>query len=460
MDRKRDVNMTQGVIWKQLLTFMLPLLVGNLFQQLYNTVDSMVVGNYVGKDALAAVTGTSVIVNTLIGVFMGFAAGAGVVIAQAYGAGDVKKLRRAVHTSVSVTFIASFGFAAFGYFVTPLMLRMMRTPSSALAGATTYLRIYFLGVGGLMMYNIGAGILRAVGDSRRPLYFLILSTVLNIGLDLLFVVIWDKGVAGVAYATIISQFISAALVLLLLFKSREDYSLRFKELRPTGRILKQIVSIGLPAAVQQGLIAFSNVFVQSYINAFDTAAMAGWGIRTRVEAMIFLPMQSMALATTTFVGQNAGAQKPDRIRKGIQTALSMSLVLTAVLSVLTFIFAREMAFLFNQEEDVLYYSVLFLRFNLPFMIVAVFNQIYAAALRGVGDSRMPMVVMLLSFVGFRQIFLYIGSRMAHSLYFIAFAYPAGWIICSVILYGVIKSGRWERDLARYTPKEASAEADA
>ncbi len=447
MREKREVDMTTGVIWKRLLAFTVPLLVGNLFQQLYNTVDSMVVGNYVGKDALAAVTSTSQIINTLIGLFMGFATGAGVVISQYYGARDRENMRRAIHTSVVFSLLMGIALSVIGVAASPWMIRAMRTPGSVIEGAEEYLHIYFLGAVGLVMYNMGAGILRAIGDSRRPLYFLILSSVLNVVLDLLFVVRFGLGVAGVAYATILSQFVSAVLIFAVLFASREDYGLRFSELGLSPAMLKKIVMIGLPTGLQLAVISFSNVFVQAYINDFDAAAMAGWGIRIRLEAFIFLPMQSIGLAITTFVGQNVGAGLTDRIREGVKVSLQMAMGITLLIIVPLFIFAPQVSAIFNQEEDVLHFAVLFLRSSLPFMVIACGNQIYAGALRGVGDARLPMVVMIGSFVVFRQIYLYVFSQLFDPLIVVALAFPAGWTLCSAIMFGIFHSKRWERDLA-------------
>ncbi len=440
-------DMTEGTIWKHLIYFAFPLFVGNIFQQLYNTVDSIVVGNFVGADALGAVTSTIPIVITMLGLCIGFTMGASVVISQYFGAKDVPSLRRSTHTAVAGMFIMSLFFSATGYYSTPFLLRMMNTPESVFVEAVVYLRIFSLGLVGTVMYNMGSAILRAVGDSKRPLYFLILASVLNIFLDLLFVIKYGWGVAGVAYATIISQFVSGIIIFWLLFRSHEVHSLTWHEMKIDRQILRRIIEIGFPTGFQMALTSFSNVFVQAYINSYGAASTAGWGIYSRVDAFVILPTQSMAMSVTTFVGQNAGARKPDRIHKGLLQGLFISWSISACIITAIFVFAPFIAGLFNRDAAVLGYAVLFLRLNSIFDPVNATNQIESGALRGVGDSRTPMMIMLGSFVVFRQIYLFIISRMTSSIVFIAIGYPVGWIICTVLMTIHIKRIGWDRKLA-------------
>ena len=439
-------DMTEGIIWKQLITFAFPLLVGNIFQQLYNTVDSVVVGNFVGADALGAVTSTMPIVLTLIGSFIGFSMGASVVISQYLGAKEIEKLRRSTHTAVVSTLILSLIISAIGYAITPGLLKMMNTPASVYKEAVVYLQIFSLGLGGFMLYNLGAAILRAVGDSKRPLYYLILASILNIILDLLFVIKFEAGVAGVAYATILAQSISAFSIFFRLFRSHEYHSLTFREMKIDWPILKRIIQIGFPAGFQMAVTAFSNVFVQAYINAYGAASTAGWGIYARVDAFVALSTQSMAMSITTFVGQNAGARKIDRIKQGVREAMKISLIISASLIAIIFIFAPFIVSLFNQDVSVLAFGVLFLRLNTPFDPFNVYNQVQAGALRGVGDSKTPMLAMLGSFVVFRQIYLFIISRLTESVYFIAIGYPIGWIVCCTLIFLHVKRSGWESKL--------------
>ena len=315
--KRRDMDMTQGAIWQQIVLFAVPLLIGNLFQQLYNTVDSVVVGNYVGKEALAAVGSVGPIINTLVGFFSGLATGAGVVISQNYGAHDHERLSVAVQTTVALSLISCVLCTVLGVICVPFLLHFMSTPQDVFQEASSYLRIYFMGITGLLMYNIGAGILRAVGDSRRPLYFLCFSALTNLVLDLLFVIGFHWGIEGVAWATVISQVVSAILVFALLIRSDTPYRVKPRQMQIDGRILSQIMRIGLPGGIQTAITSFSNVYVQGYINSFGSSVMAGWASYSKRDQFVMLPMQSISLASTTFVGQNLGAGEVKRAKKGI-----------------------------------------------------------------------------------------------------------------------------------------------
>ncbi len=440
-------DMTEGVIWRHLINFAFPLFIGNIFQQLYNTVDSIVVGNFVGADALGAVTSTIPVVITLIGLFIGLSMGASVVISQYFGAKDIKNLRKATHTAVVATVIMSLIISAIGYYSTPFLLRMMNTPPSVFKEAVVYLQIFSLGLGGTMLYNMGSAILRAVGDSKRPLYFLILASILNIFLDLLFVIKFESGVAGVAYATIIAQLVSGLIIFWRLFRSHEVHSLTWHEMKIDFAILRKIIKIGFPAGLQMALTSFSNVFVQAYINSYGAAATAGWGIYARVDAFVTLSTQSMSMAITTYVGQNAGARNPERIRLGLRECLKISLTISGTIIFFLYISAPFIASLFNRDEKVLYYAVLILRLNSIFDPFNVINQIHAGALRGVGDSKTPMLIMLGSFVVFRQIYLFIISRLTSSIYFIAIGYPVGWIVCCTLMLIHVKLSGWDKKIA-------------
>lgn len=439
------MDMTQGTIWKQLIYFAFPLLIGNLFQQLYNTVDSVVVGNFVSTEALAAVGSVTPIINMLVGFFSGLATGAGVVISQFFGAKNGQMLHKAVHTTLLMTVGLGVIFTFIGIFMTPLMLNLMSTPADVFDGAALYLRIYFGGVLGLMLYNMVSGILRAVGDSKRPLYFLILSSLLNVVLDLAFVLIFHWGIAGVAIATIIAQFISAFLLLVVLARSDEDYKLVLRDLKMDTEILKRIVRIGLPAGLQMAVTSFSNVFVQSYINRFGSACMAGWTSYSKIDQFVLLPMQSLSLSATTFVGQNLGAGNLSRAKKGTRVSMAISVAITAVLTVLLIAFSSQILMLFNQDENVLYYGNIFIRYLAPFYVICCINQIFAGSLRGAGDATGPMIIMLLSFVVFRQIYLFVGSQFFDSIIFVGLGYPAGWLVCSVFMAIHYFRGRWEKD---------------
>lgn len=429
---RNDIDMTDGNITRHLIEFALPLLIGNIFQQLYNTVDTWVVGNYVSNEAFSAVGTVGPIINMLIGFFSGLASGAGVVISQFYGAKQNDRVRDAVHTSVTLTLILSVVFTIIGLVMTPFMLRMMDTPDSVFPESSKYLNIYFAGIAGLLIYNMGSGILRAVGDSRRPFYFLVVSALINIVLDLVFVLCFGMGVEGVALATIIAQGVSAVLTLIALMRYKGCIKLELRRLGISFPILRKIISIGIPAALQLAITAFSNVFVQSYINHFGEDCMAGWTAYTKIDQLMFLPMQSIALAATTFVGQNLGSGSEDRAKKGVNTALIISTLTTLILLIPIFIFAPSLTAFFNSKPVVVEFGTTFLRHNSPFLVLCCANQIYAAALRGSGDSRTPMLLMLSSFVLFRQLYLFIMSNfISNEIIPIAFAYPAGWMLCSI-----------------------------
>lgn len=426
--------MTDGAIWRHLLEFAIPMSLGLLFQQLYNAVDSVVVGQYVGKQALAAVGSTGNIINMLVGLCNGLSVGAGVIISQRFGAKDNEKLHEAVHTTLSVTFLLCMIATTVGMLIVTPMLKMMDTPEDVFEQAKTYLSIYFSGISGLLLYNMGAGILRAVGDSQRPLYFLAFSAGLNIAGDLVFVLVFDMGVAGVALATILSQFCSAILVLVVLTRTDAPYGIHWNCLHIKADMLKSILAVGMPSGIQQAVTSFSNVFVQSYINAFESACMAGWTSYNKLDAFLLIPVQSISMASTTFVGQNYGAKKYSRARDGVKEALKLSAIITTVLAVLVIIGKRPLLRLISPEADVIEFGAYFITVISPFYVMICFNQIYAGALHGVGNAKVPMVIMLFSFVLFRQTYLYLTHRfIGQSLLLTALAYPAGWVLCSLLL---------------------------
>ncbi len=442
--RRKDVDMTEGSILRHIVAFAIPLLIGNLFQQFYNMVDTWVVGNYVSNEAYSAVGNVGPIVNMLIGFFSGLASGAGVVISQYYGARRYDEVRNTVHTAVVMTLILGVVFTFLGIFLVPYLLILMKMPDTVSPEATTYLTIYFIGIMGLMIYNMGSGILRAVGDSRRPFYYLAVCAVMNIILDLLFVLKFKMGVAGVAWATILSQWVSAILVMITLLKTGSCVRISFKNLKIHWKILGKIFLVGIPAALQMAVTAFSNIFVQSYINFFAEDCMSGWTSYSKIDQLLFLPMQSIALAATTFVGQNLGKGQPKRAEKGVHAAILLGVGCTLAVMVPVLIFAPYLAAFFNSKPEVVEFATLFLRWLTPFYVLSCFNQIYAGALRGSGNSTAPMIIMLSSFVLFRQAYLFVMSRICNEIIPIAMAYPAGWLLCSLataIYYYTVKFGK-------------------
>ena len=432
---RRDVDMTEGSIIRHLITFAFPLLIGNIFQQLYNTVDTWVVGNYVSNEAFSAVGTVGPIINMLIGFFLGLSSGAGVVISQYYGAKKYEKVQETVHTAILMTIILAVIFTFLGIAMAPFMIRFMKTPESVIPESTAYLTIYFSGVIGLMLYNIGSGILRAVGDSQRPFYFLVVSAVLNTVLDLVFVLAFDMGVEGVALATVLAQCTSAVLVMITLMRSDSCIHLSWKKLKIHWDMMKKIIRVGIPAAIQMAITSFSNVFVQSYINFFGADCMSGWTAYGKIDQLLFLPMQSLALASTTFVGQNLGQNQVERAKKGIAISFGLSVISTIIVMIPVLIFSGSLVAFFNDKPEVIEYGTLFLHWITPFYVLCCVNQVYSGALRGAGNSRAPMVIMLVSFVGFRQLYLFVVANfISNTVLPIAMGYPAGWLLCSALTY--------------------------
>ena len=430
------MDMTSGPIVRQIIMFSLPLLFGSLFQQLYNTVDTWVVGNFVGKNSFSAVGTLSSATNLIISFFMGFSNGASVIISHYFGAKDSASVNRASHTFMAVTLILCVALTIVGIAIIPLLLQIMKSPAEVAAEQKIYLTIYFAGISGLLIYNMGSAILRAIGDSTHPFIFLVVSASLNIVLDLVFVIFFDMGTAGVAYATIIAQGISALLVLRVLFTTDTSIRISVRKIKIDTIILGKIFKVGMPSALQMAVTCFSNIFVQSYINFFGADVMGGWTSYIKVDQLVLLPMQSIAMATQTFVGQNLGTMNTERARQGVRTSLNMSLISTAVLIAAVIPLARFIVEIFigSEEAGVILYGTMFLTYLTPAYLLPCFNQIYAGALRGCGKSGIPMAAMLLSFVAFRQVYLFImANYISNTIMPIAMGYPAGWLVCSLIL---------------------------
>ncbi len=461
--KKQDVDMTQGSIFKHLLLFAIPLLLGNLFQQFYNMVDTWVVGNYVSNEAFAAVGSVGPIINTFIGFYAGLSGGAGAVLSQYYGAKREDKVSHAAHTAVLATLILGVVLSVAGILLVPFMLRITKTPEEVYPQAKAYLVIYFSGILFQLLYNIGAGILRAVGDSRRPFYFLVVSALTNVVLDLVFVLVFKMGVEGVAYATVISQFVAVILTYAVLLRTSSCVKIKVKELRIDWDLLKKIIYVGIPSGLQLAITAFSNVFVQSYINAFQADVMSAWTAYSKIDMLMFLPMQSVAIALTTFVAQNLGGRQPERAKKGVRISLLMALGCTVVLMIPMIIFAPSLVAIFNKEAAVIEYGTMFLRFLTPFYIACCFNQVLPSAMRGSGNTRAPMVIMLISFVAFRQVYLFlVANYFGNHLLAIAMGYPAGWWLCaalSILYYLKVGFGKGHLIEEAATPLPAAAAAE-
>ena len=425
----KNTDLLKGSIWKSILIFSLPLLVGNLFQQLYNTVDSYVVGNYVSSHALAAVGQSTSIINMLVGFFMGLATGAGVVIAQYYGAKETKRMQDAIHTSLALTFVLCIVFTVLGIFLARPILEMIDSPKEVLPLATLYLQIYFGGVSFSLIYNMASGILRALGDSKNPL----ISSLVNIVLDFVFVLYFDLGVAGVGIATTLAQLVSAILVMYQLMHTDQDYKVYIRKIRFEKCILKRIVTIGIPAALQNSIVSFSNVIVQSYISKFGSAAVAGYSTTTKLDGFLQLPIQSFSMAITTFVGQNYGAQNYKRVRKGLYTTLLMCEIVIVIGAFLIYTNGDFLVGLFSQDKDVIVAGVTMISVFAPGYIFLPLSHVTAGALRGVGLSKVPMYSMILCFVILRQIYLFVATQFSSELITVFLGWPLTWIVNAALL---------------------------
>ena len=426
----RLTDMTTGAILPHILRFALPLFIGNLFQQFYNTTDSFVVGRFLGKDSLAALGSTTQLVFTVIGFFNGFSTGAQVVISQCFGSKNIASLRKAVHTAIVSSFFISALMTALGLFFSPLMLRLISVPEEVFEQATSYIAIYFAGIVFLIFYNMGSGILRALGDSRRPLYFLIFSCLVNIILDILFVVVFKFGIKGAAWATVISEALSTIPVFYVLIFTKDIYKLSLREFKIDFHLLTKMLKIGLPGAISSSITAFSNTFMQKYVNAFGSSCIAGWSVFARLDQLVTLPMRSLSFSATTFTAQNYGAGQKERIKKGIKDSFFLSMLLISLLSIVLFVFSRQISALFITEQESIKYGSLFIRYTTPFYVLCATSMLFSQILRGLGKSMAPMLITFSTFVLLRQLILFIGTRLTSSFALVAIAYPVVWIAAS------------------------------
>lgn len=434
MPSEASARMTEGPVWRHILRFAVPLFWGNLFQQLYNVADSLVVGNVLGSDALAAVGSSGSLIFLMVGLFSGIFTGAGVVISRYYGARDEQNLSVAVHTTVAFGLTAGLVLTAVGVWLTPQFLQWMGTPESVLPNSITYFRIYFSGVLTVVMYNTAAGIFQAVGDSRHPLYFLIFSSILNVVLDLLFVAVFHMGVAGAAYATVLSQLVSAVLAFRLLMTTTGVYRVWPRKIRFHGPMLKQVLSMGIPSGVQNSIIAIANVVVQSSINLFGPMAVAGCGAYSKIEGFGFLPINSFTLALTTFIGQNLGAKEYLRARRGARFGILTSIGLAELMGVLIFWLAPLLIGLFNADPEVLGFGTLQARTVTLFYFLLAYSHCVASIMRGAGRSIIPMLVMLVCWCVIRVSYIMLFARGTGNIQSIFWAYPLTWSLSSIAFF--------------------------
>lgn len=427
-----DNKIVNGSIFGQLLLFFFPILFGTFFQQLYNTADAMVVGRFVGKQALAAVGGsTSTLINLLVGFFIGLSSGATVVISQYYGAGKADKVHWAVHTSVAFSVVGGLVMMVVGIVCAHPALVAMKTPDDVMGHSMIYLRIYFIGTVANLLYNMGAGILRAVGDSKRPLYFLIISCFVNIALDLFFVAYLKIGVAGAALATILSQCISAAMVMVCLMRTKDIYQLVWKAVRIDRRMLRRIVRIGFPAGMQSIMYNVSNVIIQTGVNTLGTDNVTAWATYGKVDGLFWMMISALGISATTFVGQNYGAGRMDRVRKGTSVCMGIGVLLTTIVGVVLYTGGYLLVDLFTEDAEVRRISMELVRFMVPTFITYIAIEVLSGTLRGVGDAWMPLVITGVGICAVRVLWIIVALPVRPHILTAAFSYPLTWTITSL-----------------------------
>lgn len=447
---EKQNQITEGSITKQLILFFIPIWIGTFFQQLYNTVDAIIVGNYLNKQALSAVGGpTTNIINLLVGFFVGLGAGAGVIISQFYGAKDYKKTSKAIHTAIAIAVVSGIFLTVAGMISAPYLLKGMHVTSDIYPKSVTYLEIYFGGIIFSTYYNLGSGILRALGDSRRPLYFLMVSSIVNIFLDLLFIKTMGMGVEGAAIGTVISQAVSCVLVTISLMKLDERYRLHIKKIRIDIHIFAKMIKIGVPAGMQSVLFSISNVVIQSGVNLFGTDTIAAWTAYMKIDSIYWMALQSLGTAVTTFVGQNFGAGKKDRIKKCVRIALIIATVMALVIGVLFITFKSYLFRMFTQDENVIKIGKQIVVYMVPFYATFMFVEILSGTMRGIGNVIIPMIITCLGVCVFRLIWFVTAFEKWTKLFTICMSYPISWVMtstCFIIYYNISKRKRLNQNM--------------
>ncbi len=450
---ERATLMTEGSVWRHIVRFAMPVFWGNLFQQLYNVVDSLVVGNFLGSDALAAVGSSGSLIFLLVGLFSGIFTGASVVISRYFGAHDEGNMRVAIHTTVAFGLAAGVVLSVAGVFLTPAILRWMGTPESVLPNSIVYFRIYFSGVIFVVLYNTATGIFQAVGDSRHPLYYLIVSSALNVVLDLLFVAGLGMGVDGAALATVLSQAASAVLGLRRLMNTTGAYRVWPRKVRFNLPMLRQVLTMGIPSGIQNSIIAIANVVVQSSINLYGAMAVAGCGAYSKIEGFGFLPISSFALALATFIGQNLGAKEYERARRGARFGVLASLLLSELIGGAIYLLAPALISLFNGDPQVVAYGALQARTVTLFYFLLAFSHCIAGVMRGAGRAVVPMVVMLVCWCVIRVAYITLVARDSGNIQMIFWAYPMTWTLSSIAFLIYYLKADWPHYLDQKPAKE-------
>lgn len=429
----KENQIIHGVIWKQLLLFFFPIVLGTFFQQIYNTADAIVVGRFVGTEALAAVGGsTSQIINLIVGFFVGLSSGATVVISQYYGANDRENLSKALHTAFAFSLVGSVVITAVGLICSPILLRVMNTTEEVIGPSATYLRIYFGGILFVFIYNIGSSILRAVGDSRRPLYYLIVCCIINIVLDIVLVVGLGMGVAGAAIATVFAQGVSAVLVVMALCRSTDLFRLELRKIRFHREALELLIKIGLPAGLQSVMYSFSNVIIQTALNAFGTNTMAAWTACGKIDSFFWMVINAFGISITTFVGQNYGARKFGRMRKSVRICIAMAVGASISISAIFVLFGRYVYQLFTTDAAVVEIGMHMITMMAPAYAIYVFIEIYSGALRGTGDVLVPMLMTCGGVCVLRILWMMFVVPLKPVIDTIIYSYPISWTLTALM----------------------------
>ena len=447
-------SLTEGPIWKAILLFALPVFLGNVFQQLYNAFDAWCVGNYIGDDALAAVSSSGSLIFMMVSFFNGVAMGAGVVIARYFGAKQYDAMDKAIHTAIAFGLVTGTLLTAAGVAFTPTILQWMGTPEEVLPQSIRYFRYYFCGAIFTVMYNIFVGILHAVGDSRHPLYYLIFSTFVNITLDMLFVAGLGLGVGSAAVATTVSQGISAALCCIHLVRIDAPYRVHLRKIRFHKQSLAEIVKYGLPSGVQNSVIALANVVVQSNINSFGKAAMAGCGSYSKLEGFAFLPVTCFTQALSTFVGQNLGARQHDRVKKGVGFGIACSCLLAELIGVLSYLFAPTLIGFFSETAEAIAFGTQHMRTICLFYGLLAFSHCIAGIMRGAGKATVPMFTMLACWCLIRVSYITVAVAFVNQLTTVSWAYPITWSLSSIVFLIYFLKADWIHSFDRMEAKKA------
>lgn len=446
--RYKQNSLTEGNLWKLIMLYFFPILIGTFFQQMYNTVDTIIVGRFVGTEALAAVGTTSTAINLFIGFFTGVASGCTVIISQFYGAEDRENVSKSVHTSMALGILGGVAITLLGILISRPCMKIMNCPDEIIDDAVLYMIVYFIGSVGNLVYNIGTGILRAVGDSKTPLYILIVCCIANIVLDLLFVVAFGWAVFGVGLATILSQLISAVLIVIRLMKSDDLYKFEFKKLKIDTIVMKNIVRIGIPAGLQAVMYSLSNLLIQTSINGFGTSCIAAWSAIGKIDGFVWMVMNAYGIAVTTFSGQNFGAKKFDRVKQSARVGLVLDMGSTIFLSIVIFVFRYQLLGIFTADKEVIEIGANFFKVFAPSYFTYVFIEILSGAIRGVGEALQPMLITCIGVCGIRVVWLLTAVHFIHNTTMVALCYPVSWVITATVFVVYYLRGNWLKRSAK------------